>query len=89
MPVPRVGVFLAARDGLDYAAAGEERPAAASAAAVTGPTETAATAPLAAIPHHLAVVKVELLDLTVTDAEQWWMSVDWESLWSKRIKLRG
>jgi len=34
-------------------------------------------------------LKVELIELTVTDAERWWTSVDWESLWSRRIKLRG
>ncbi len=43
----------------------------------------------AAMPHHLTVMKIELIDLTVADDDEWWQNVEWEALWSKRIKLRG
>lgn len=51
-------------------------------------TDRTTVAPEAALPHHLAVAKVELIAVSVSD-DPWWMSVDWEVMWSKRIKLRG
>ena len=41
------------------------------------------------LPKRLSVLHVELISLQTQTPGAWWDHLDWEILWSKRIKLRG
>lgn len=41
------------------------------------------------LPKRLSVLHVELMSLQTQAPDAWWDHLDWEILWSKRIKLRG
>jgi hypothetical protein len=78
MPVPFSGVFLGGPDLLERS----------SGAPILSDWLSSAV-PAGRMPKRLAVLSVELIRLETGPATTWWTHLDWEVLWSKRIKLHG
>lgn len=46
-------------------------------------------APVPGLPGQLTVMHLQVIRVLPEVGREWWLSVDWEAVWSKRIKLRG
>jgi len=78
MPVPLAGLFLGGSDLVDY---------------WSGSSQSAELEFIRSLSDklrmRLSVLHVELVSLQIPASGAWWDHLDWEILWSKRIKLRG
>ncbi len=78
MPAPLTGIFLGGTDLVDHWTNSPSRDGWLSLIDRSG-----------GLPKRLSVVHVELMSLQTRTSDMWWNHLDWEVLWSKRIKLRG
>lgn len=78
MPAPLAGIFLGGTDLVDYWTNSSSRDGWLSLIDRSS-----------SLPKRLSVIHLEFMSLQIQASGTWWDHLDWEVLWSKRIKLRG